>query len=202
MPGSSIVFLDSETAGLRPEHPTIQLAAIAVGPDWQELETFERKIAFDESKADPEALAMNHYDAAVWKRDAVPEVVAVREFAAVLDRHRSIELKSKRTGRPYTVARVGGHNVAGFDLERVAAMFKRHNAFFPVDFRSVLDTRYGAVWFFNGADKQPKNFKLTGLAEHFGVPTDGAHEALTDVRLSIALARRLVEGWPGAREVA
>lgn len=189
-----IVFFDTETSGLRPEHATIQLAAIAVDSEWRELETFERKIAFDVTKADPEALKINHYSAEAWK-SAVPERQAVDEFAALLNRHRSIELISKRTGRPYTVARVGGHNVIGFDLERVAAMFKRHGLFFPVDFRSVLDTRYGAVWLFEGLAEQPKNFKLTGLAEHFGIPTDGAHDALFDVRLSITVARRIVECW-------
>jgi DNA polymerase III epsilon subunit-like protein len=199
---NTIVFFDTETGGLKPEHPTIQLAAIAVAVDdgWHELESFERKIAFDVAKADPEALAMNHFDPAAWK-GAPSERQVVEEFGAFLKRHSSVELVSQRTGRPYKVARIGGHNIAGFDLDRVAAMFKRHGAFFPVDFRTALDTRYGAVWLFEGGaaarepESQPKNFKLTGLAEHFGIPVEGAHEALFDVRLSIALARRIVELW-------
>lgn len=204
MSTSRIVFFDTETGGLKPDHPTIQLAAIAVDADWQEMETFERKIAFDAAKADPEALAMNHYDAVAWK-GAPSERQVVDEFGAFLNRHRCVELVSQRTGRPYSVARLAGHNVVGFDLERVAAMFKRHGQFFPVDFRTVLDTRYGAVWFFEGgcaADpsrSKPKDFKLTGLAEHFGVSVDGAHDALVDVRLSIALARKLVDLWQTPR---
>jgi len=188
-----IVFFDTETGGLLPEHPTIQLAAVAVGDGWKEIETFERKIAFDVAKADPAALAMNHFDAAAWK-GAPSERQVVDEFGAFLGRHHSVELISKRTGNPYSVARVGGHNVVGFDLERVSAMFKRHGAFFPVEFRSVLDTRYGAVWFFEGAAKQPKDFKLTGIAEHLGIAVEGAHEALFDVRLSIAVAKKILEG--------
>jgi len=187
-----IVWMDTETGGLRPEHPTIQLAAIAVDSQWRELELFERKIAFDVAKADPEALAMNHFDPAAWK-DAPSERRVVEEFGAFLNRHRSVELVSQRTGKPYRVARVGGHNVVGYDLERTSAMFKRHGAFFPVDFRTVLDTRYGAVWFFEQQEKQPANFKLTGIAEHFGIPIDGAHEALADVRLSIEVAKRLLQ---------
>lgn len=189
---NTVVFFDTETGGLKPEHPTIQLAAIAVSVDWKELETFERKIAFDVSKADAEALKMNHFEPAAWK-DAPPEREVVKEFESFLSRHRSIELLSKRTGSPYTVARMAGHNVAGFDLERVATMFKRHGAFFPVDFRSVLDTRYGAAWYFEAKDgKQPENFRLTGIAEFFKIPTGGAHEALFDVRLSIEVAKRLL----------
>lgn len=191
---STLVFFDTETGGLKPEHPTIQLAAIAVGPDWQELEIFERKIAFDEGKADPEALAINHYDPEVWRKEALPEARVVGEFAALLNRHRCVELISQRTGRPYSVARLAGHNVASFDLERIAAMFKRHSTFFPVDFRTVLDTRYGSVWHFERlpAAERPKDFKLTGLAQHLGVSVEGAHDALVDVRLSIAIARKLV----------
>jgi DNA polymerase III epsilon subunit-like protein len=192
-PRNVVCFFDTETAGLRPEHPTIQLGAVAVNTaDWSEVETFERKIAFDVATADPAALAMNHYDPAAWK-DAPSERQIVDEFGAFLNRHRSVELVSARTGRPYRVARVGGHNIAGFDLDRVAGMFRVHGQFFPVDFRTALDTRYGAVWLFEGAAERPANFKLTGIAEHFGIPTEGAHDALFDVRLSIAVARRIVE---------
>jgi DNA polymerase III epsilon subunit-like protein len=186
-----MVFFDTETGGLLHKHPTIQLAAIAVGTDWRELETFESKIAFDVKTADPEVLAMNHYDAEAWK-GAPSEREVVTRFSAFLGRHRSISLVSKRTGNPYTVARVAGHNIAGFDLDRVGAMFKRHDQFFPVDFRSALDTRYGAAWYFERQEKQPENFRLTGIAEFFGMPFDGAHEALFDVRLSIEVAKRLL----------
>jgi DNA polymerase III epsilon subunit-like protein len=201
--GSSLVFFDIETAGLRPVDPTIQLAAIAVGPDWREIETYERKIAFDPRGADPKALELNHFDAAVWKRDAVPERQAVEEFGALLNRHRSVELVSKRTGRPYTVARLAGHNAASFDLDRVAAAFKRFDIFFAVDFRSVLDTRHGAVWFFETHPELPKpaDYKLGTLAAYFGIEADGAHDALVDVRLSAGIARAISDPqrW---REVA
>jgi DNA polymerase III epsilon subunit-like protein len=194
----AVIYLDTETAGLLPQHPTIQLAAIAVSADWREIETFERKLAFDVAKADPKALAMNHYDAAAWK-GAPSEQQVVEEFGAFLDRHRCVELVSQRTGRPYSVARIAGHNVASFDVDRVSAMFKRHGRFFAVDFRSVLDTRFGAAWYFEGQAEQPKSFKLVDIAEFFGIPTDGAHDALFDVRLSIAVARRLFEGWSARR---
>jgi DNA polymerase III epsilon subunit-like protein len=196
-----VVFFDTETGGLLPEHPTIQLAAIAVDSEWREVETFEAKIAFDWRKADPEALKLNHYSPAEWAIQAKAEGLVVQDFALFLDRHRSVGLLSKSL-RPYTVARLGGHNVVGFDLERVAAMFKRHGRFFPVDFRTVLDTRYGAIWYFEGREEQPANFKLTGLAEFFGIDTSGAHDALFDVRLSLALAPRILGGWHRREAVA
>lgn len=188
--GETIVFFDTETGGLLPQHPTIQIAAIAVASDWSEVETFERKIEFDWRKAEPEALKINGYTADAWA-GALPEPRALQGFGDFLSRHRCVELVS-RAGKPYSVARVAGHNIVGFDLERVAAAFKRYGLFFPVDFRTVLDTRYGAVWHFERIGSRPKDFKLTGLCEHFEIPTDGAHDALVDVRLSIALARKLV----------
>lgn len=194
-PGSRVVFFDTETGGLEPQHPIIQLAAVAVdvANGWRELEEYERKIVFDPRKADPEALALNHWTAEAWK-DAPPERVVVDEFGAFLKRHASVTLVSKRTGNPYNVARVAGHNLGGFDLDRVSAMFKRYGAFFPVDFRSVLDTRYGAIWHFESvpAHERPKDYKLSTIAASLGIATEGAHEALFDVRLSIAIAQRIL----------
>lgn len=185
-----LCFLDLETGGLRVEQPIIQIAAIAVDGDWNEVESLEFKIAFDPARCDAEALAINHYTAEAWA-DAVPEAVAVSNLAAFLNRHRSVELVSKRTGRPYSVARVAGHN-ASFDLDRLSALFKRYDTFFPVDFGSVLDTRFGAIWHGERTGKRPANHRLVTLAEHHGIPVAGAHDALVDVRLSIALARVLV----------
>ena len=64
------VFFDLETGGVTPDHPDIQLAAIAVDSDLNELDSFERKIQFKESDADPEALKLNHYDASIWDSEA------------------------------------------------------------------------------------------------------------------------------------
>jgi len=185
-------------------HPVIQLAAIAIGPDGRELEVFARRIAFDEARADPQALKLNHYDRDLWQREAVPEPVVVTDFAAFLKRHSSVGLVSKRTGNPYKVARIAGHNTA-FDIDRVKAMFDRYRAFLAVDFRTALDTRYGAIWFFEMHPElePPKDYKLTTLCEHFGIATEGAHDALFDVRLSIALAREITKRWQAPRsEVA
>lgn len=188
--GDSIVFFDTETGGLLPQHPTIQIAAVAVDSGFVELESFERKVQFDINACESEALRINSYHPEKW-RGALPEPRALQEFGDFLGRYRCVELVS-RAGKAYSVARVAGHNVAGFDLERVAAAFKRYGLFFPIDFRTVLDTRYGAVWHFEINGGRPKDFKLTGLAEHFGISTDGAHDALSDVRMTIALARKLV----------
>jgi DNA polymerase III epsilon subunit-like protein len=122
----------------------------------------------------------------------------VSDFAAFLDVYRDVELKSKRTGRPYRVARIGGHNIAGFDLDRLGALFKQHGVFLPIDFSSALDTRFGAVWYCEQRKRTehhegwPADYKLTTLCAWFGIPITEAHEALADVRLTVQLAKALL----------
>jgi DNA polymerase III alpha subunit (gram-positive type) len=189
-----IVFFDLETAGLKPEHAIIQIGAVAVDSSWKELEVFEQKIQFDPALAEPQALEVNHYSLDAWAASAVPELTALRSFKAFLERHRTVKMISLRSGKPYTVARVAGHNIIGFDLERIARAFKRHGDFLPVQFSGALDTLQGAVWFFASHPKmqEPKNFKLETLVEYFEIESSGAHEALVDVRITIELAKRLL----------
>jgi exonuclease len=184
------VYFDLETGGVKDEHPDIQLAAVAVDEDtWNELLSFEAKIAFDATKADPEALALNHYSAEAWVGSQPPGQVAFR-FAGFLERFRSLTMISKRTGKPYSVAKLIGHNAASFDGPRLRRMFDRCSLFLPADPR-VRDTCQRALWYFDERGEVPADFKLGTLCEHFGISTEGAHDALTDVRLTIALARAL-----------
>jgi DNA polymerase III epsilon subunit-like protein len=183
----TIVWFDFETGGLTPDKPNIQLAAIAIDTEWKELETFERKLKFDEATADPEALKMNHYDPAVWENEAIPEGIAVADFGAFLKRHRSVDMLSKRTGKPYSVARLAGHNAASFDGPRLQAMFKRHDAFLPAH-PQVLCTLQRALWYAIETGTKFESLKLEALCKHFGIEIPDAHDALVDVRASISLA--------------
>lgn len=187
MEGTFVAF-DFETGGLEDRHPEIQLAAIAV-EEWAEVAVFEAKIQFCESLADPEALKLNRYDAEVWSRDSRPENRVVAEFADFLKRHAHLEMVSKNTGRPYKVARLCGHNAATFDAPRLQRMFKRHRAFLPASFQ-VLDTIQLALWRSAMGQTFP-SFALGMLCNELGIESDGAHDALADVRMCVEVARRL-----------
>lgn len=189
----SVVFFDLETGGLEHTAPVIQIAAAAYRlPAWSEVETFERKVQFSESLCSIEALEINSYDAQAWEREAVPEVKAVQDFASFLEPFKTVPRVS-RAGRTYRVARLGGHNVASFDISRLLAMGKRHGVFVPVDLYAPLDTRFGAAWYFaRTGEDPPASFKLSDLAQHFGASVEGAHDALVDVRLSAYVARAIV----------
>jgi DNA polymerase III epsilon subunit-like protein len=187
------IYFDTETGGVESRHPTIQLAAIAVDQSGAEVSSFEQKISFNEADCDPEALAMNHYEAAAWAEAVTPAVTAAR-FAAWLRPYQSVTLTSKRTGNPYQVARLAGYNALTFDLPRLKAMFGTQ--FFPCEYlvRDVL--QWALFWFdeHHGATP-PDNFKLTTIAAWFGVSTEGAHGALADARMCAALSLALREAW-------
>lgn len=195
MTGNFSVCFDLETGGLEPEHPDIQLAAVAIDSDYNELATFERKIKFDEAKATKVALEINHYDPEVWAKEAKPLIQVCREFADFLRPYCCVAKVSK-AGKPYRVARLFGHNAATFDAPRLQRMFAQTGVFLPADLR-VRCTLQRALWWFDerqeDSSKVQLGSSLTTLCQHFGIPVLDAHDALGDVRMTVALAKALRE---------
>ena len=181
------VYFDLETGGVDIKHPVIQLAAIAVDDTLQEVGTFERKVKFSEADADQEALKINHYTADAWK-DANTALAVSTMFSTFIRPFSSIELISKRTGAPYNVAKLAGYNAVTFDGPRLKVMFA--GAFFPCSYQ-IRDVMQRAFWWFDERGIVPEDFKLTTLCHYIDIETDGAHDALADVRLTIALAKAL-----------
>lgn len=186
------IYFDLETGGLAEAAPIIQLAAVAVDETtWTELDHFETKIQFDEAAAEPDALKLNHYEPKVWQEKAVPLRTALQGFAAFLEPHRSLEMVSKRTGRPYRVAKLVGHNAATFDGPRLKRAYQESAIFLPADPR-VRCTVQAALWWFDSQGVALASYKLTDLCAFFSLPvSDDAHDALADVRMTVALAKRL-----------
>lgn len=188
-----IVFFDLETSGLDPMcHEVIQLAAIAieeVGDGFRVLDKFERKLRFDVSAASPEALAVNSYSESAWQ-SAIPRGQAVAEFSRFLRDHSTVEQISQRTGRPYKVAQLAGHNIASFDVPFLRQMFG--SEFCPIRF-IPLDTLQLAAWVMDRRPDGPKDLKLATLAEHFGIAFEGeAHDALADVEVNVKVTWELL----------
>ena len=200
MIADKIVVFDLETAGLDIGKPIIQIAAVAVDTwdQWRELGTFEVKIQFSEDDADAEALAINSYDPDTWKREATCPSLAASRFSAFLNQYRCVTCISKR-GKPYQVAKLCGHNASGFDGPRLRHFYgemlrnpgEQYGPFLPAH-PSVLDTWQLAEWYFQvGGISPPPDFKLETLCGYFNIPIEGAHDALTDVRATAALAKKL-----------
>lgn len=188
-----LVFFDLETGGLDPaRHPIIQIAAIAVDGQLHELDVFERKIDFDMDAADPEALSKNSYNREIWDRQSVPDVHACDELTRFLKRFADVEMISQKSGRPYYVAQLIGHNADSFDGPFLQAWYRQLNQFMPAAFRTLCTYQRALHHFHeNPHIGKPENFKLEGLCKFFGIPLDNAHDAMADCRATIALYKAI-----------
>lgn len=201
-----IVAIDIETGGLAwwphliggcpiPMSPVIQVGAIAADEDddLRELETLNVLVRFDPSQCSPEALSLNHYDEKRWALEAIPNSEAIAKVGNFLSRHAAVEKLSK-AGRPYRVAQLLGHNVAGFDAPFLRSWFQQQGTFFPADF-FPLDTISLAKLFEvaasveQGGRRMFSDLKLATVAATLGVPLGDAHDALGDVRTTLEIYR-------------
>jgi hypothetical protein len=194
-----ICWLDLETGGLKDWHPDIQVACIVTDLQQNEVASFARKIQFEEKRADPVALELNHYDPAVWEAEAVPESQAANELADFLQPYRLLEMNNKKDpAKPYRVARIAAHN-ASFDKPRMEAMFNRHRLYFrtgswdPFWHPIWLDSVQRAMWWGYENSRPFTALKLSTVCETIGIPTDGAHDALADVRMSAAILKYMAD---------
>lgn len=192
---STFNFVDLETGGPNPErHPIIQLAAVAVDQaTLTEVESIEIKIRFDERKANKYSLRKNSYSRTQWQREAISEQEAARRFAAFLRRHATHRAIS-RAGRKYELAQLVAHN-GTFDGPFLQSWFERLDLFCPAR-GPVFCTLQRCHWYFveNSHLTPPKNFRLATLCQYFDVPFTAAdaHDALGDVRATVALYRTLI----------
>lgn len=186
-----VVYFDVETTGVHEDAVITQLAAIAVNDHGYELGSFNEKLQFDpHHNCSLDALVLTRYSPERW-RNAIPPSHAVARFSAWLDRFKVIEKVSKRTGRPYKVAKLGGYNCLTFDVPRLKRLFA--DRFLPAD-PKVLDARQLAEWWFQfHPEQEPQNTKLGTVCRSFGIPFDDdvAHDALYDVRKTAALVHAI-----------
>lgn len=190
------VFFDTETTGVdRKNDHIIQLAAIAVDDETgEEIETFERKLTFDyDQPGYQKALAMNSFDREVWEEEAVAPIGAMTAFTGFLQMHSTLDLVSAK-GRPYRVANIAAYN-ASFDCEMLQGLNNRacNGGFIPADIYRPMDVMQLAIWALRGTGRHPKSYRLGDVAEFIGVSVDGElHDALVDVRLTVAVAASLM----------
>jgi DNA polymerase III epsilon subunit-like protein len=194
--GRPIVFFDIETSGLGPAAEIIQLSAIAVDRDtWEPLiPSFNKLLTFDLERAESKALELNHYDEERWKREAESPTSVLKSFGDYLRAWATIPMTSKG-GRPYYLAQLAGYNTEAFDAPRLRDAFKAAGLFYPAHYRT-LDVMQLAAWVEMRKGELCPSLRLGEICYRYGIDGEGAHDALADVRMTIALAKALLDWRP------
>jgi DNA polymerase III epsilon subunit-like protein len=78
-----------------------------------------------------------------------------------------------------------------FDTSFLGELYRRGSMFCPAALYEPLDTLPLARWYTSAHPSPPANHKLETLAEWLGLPAFEAHDALADVRATVAVAREL-----------
>ena len=191
-----IIWIDLETGGVdETVHQITQIGAIATAgpPEFKELSVFERKVELSDGHWTKEALDVQAYDMKTWGEEAIPITTAIRDLIEWVGPFTHSRV-SKRTGRPYRVAHMGGHNVE-FDGRFLRATSGRLKTWLPLTnwTGGQFDTLTAAKWWFMMKGEFPETFKLEALCEMFGIKLK-AHDALADVEATVKLARIFAGG--------
>ena len=166
-----LVWVDTETTGLDPQNnDIIEIAIIKTLPSGNEI-SWHTKIKMERPEsAHPKALAVNGYTDEGWA-DAVDPATIWRELAD--------------TGLLENCI-LAGHNV-GFDADFINATFVRHGIKLRVDYHKydtvTLALEHLKPWL--------KSASLVSVCGALGIPTDGAHGAMADVRMAMEVNRVL-----------
>ena len=203
---SKIVFTDLETGGLfyyprvingslRPMNPIIQIGCAVVDCDTLDIvDTLEMKVAFNEAEGEQSAYAINGYKKENWV-DAPSKVVAKARLTEFFKKHATVTKISKRTNNPYTVALLGGQNIAAFDMPFLRNWYEPD--FFPVDYHTV-DTMALAHIYSIVTGTRLDSLGQEALSKHFGVAFDGkAHDALADVKVTAGIYKAMMMDLKG-----
>lgn len=182
-----LVYFDLETSGLDPNrHEIIQFAATNPSTGLQ----CECKIRFDVEKADPQALAHNHYDRQVWASEAVSRETALHKIVQFLRIHNWWQ-KTSRKGTGYRVARLCAYNGLAFDGPFLRRFFQDEGVFLPAD-PKIWDPYPLAMWLFPALE----HHRLADVAGVLGlrVARDDLHDALEDTKLLWRVTEMLTNG--------
>ena len=162
----SIVFVDTETGGGRPEtHSLLTVGLVTLDTKTGEVtRPVQVRVKHDLYCVSAEAMAVNGIDLIKHHEHAADAGHAAGEVRAYL--------QFKRKSR----ALLGGHNV-GFDVRFLKALLPDWN---ELVVGAPVDTKVAAQFLIH-AGKLPKtlNTRLADLAAHFGIPLQ-PHDALED----------------------
>jgi len=185
-----LVFIDVETSGLdSKQHEIIQVAAKHM-PSGDELNLL---LKFDESKASPEALKINHYEKLTWDQCGISQKEGIFQLGQFLSSHGSLS-KQAKSGRFYFVAALCGYNIQAFDRFFLIDSFNREKVFFPGDYR-MYDIYALALWMMPGLEA----YNLESIRKTLDLPVRQAHDAIGDVHMTLDIFCTLMKDDPDSQ---
>lgn len=174
-------WCDTETTGLDPDlNEILDIAIVRVHPNGTE-EVFEAKVKMEHPEsAHPKALEVNGYTEEKW--------AGARTAAEVFG-----EIHNRGLLRDCILA---GQNV-GFDAAFINTTFKRLGIKTRVDYH-LFDTVTLALEHL--LPYLDASVSLVPVCVALGIPTEGAHGAMADCRMAMAVHQKLTKATPEERE--
>lgn len=184
-----IFLFDFETTGLSANAAPIQVGALILDDNLVEVESYSTFIRpFEGCELHPVAMAMHA------EKGRTLEVLlrfGQRPFKVFNKIAEMIVRYSQLSGGAKVIP--AGHNISGFDLPILRREFERYSiSDVPLDYHA-LDSMSLAFGLLKFKGKIP-NVKLETLAKYYGIEFKGAgaHDAMSDVRVTAEVLRRLV----------
>ena len=177
-----LAFIDLETTGLDPErHEIIEIGCIiarqsprpGMGPSVEKVEEFEIKVKPEHIEtADKEALRISGYAEGDWL------------FAS--DLKQAMTVLSEKTHDAIMV----GQNVS-FDWGFLEKAWGKTGIPHSMDYHKLdtMSLAYAKLYDKDDAQK----FSLRALCDHFGVKNERAHTALSDIRATFEVYKKLLD---------
>lgn len=186
----------SEVKGLvrKPAPPILEIGAIALSPiTLTEISEFhslcgpEANESFDYyiSRCEKNALEVNGFDARLEElKSAPPQSTVLKNFAKWAG-----SLRGETNRHKYHIC---GQNVR-YDISMINAACRRYGVDFEVRTTPIELMSYSLLYFALADTPIVANYKLVTVAKALGIPTEGAHSALVDVRMTAACLRKIFE---------
>jgi len=176
MKKQKLAFIDIETTGTNPtKHEIIEIGCIIVkqeGRTIEKIEEFDIKVKPERIEdAEEQALRINKYNEADWL------------FA--VDLKQALRTLAEKTDGAIVV----GQNVT-FDWCFLEFAYRARGIewpvmYFPLDTKSIAYAKFYD-------DENMKNYSLRELCEHFRIPNENAHTALSDARATFEVYKKLL----------
>jgi DNA polymerase III epsilon subunit-like protein len=176
---------------VRPASPIIEIGAVILSPrDLKEVDQFhaicgpEKSESFESftGRCTTKALEINGFDKRLDElKKAKPLSEVLQDFIAWLPRE----------GNRVRFIPCG-QNVR-FDIDMINMACKRYGIDYQIQSHPLELTAYSQLYFALSDTQVVANYKLTTVSEALGISIKGAHEALTDVKMTAECIRRMFE---------